>query len=149
MNVDVKLGVEELASVVRVARKMDVDGQVVIKNRTGDPEQVAVSLAMLKGVDFPVLFMPLIDDRDVTTIEPIEITYQQFAPEAIEVLNSREPEAPVTQDGGLNFSFEARALAIEHDTHLWINTLFRSDSARISGGRGDPIALSPGPTEEG
>lgn len=38
---------------------------------------------------------------------------------------------------------------MEHDTHLWINTLFQGGIANISGGRGDPIAVGPVLVEEG
>ncbi|TPV94905.1 MAG: glycerophosphodiester phosphodiesterase family protein [Myxococcales bacterium FL481] len=149
MNVDIKLGVEELVGVMEIARDMGVDHQVVIKNRTGTPEQVEAAQATLDAIDFPVLFMPLIDDRDVTDFGPIKTTYKQFAPEAIEVLNRWVPGTRITQDGGINFSKWARRLAYRYDTHLWINTLFQGSNARISGGRGDPIAVPAGLTQEG
>jgi glycerophosphoryl diester phosphodiesterase len=149
MNVDIKLGVEELVNMMQIARHMGVDEQIVIKNRTGTPEQVDAARETLDAIGFPVLFMPIIDDRDVTDIGPILTTHEEFAPEAIEVLNRWEPGTPITEDGGLNFGFAARALAFENDTHLWINTLFQGSNAPISGGRGDPIAVGPGLLEEG
>lgn len=149
MNVDIKLGVEELVNVMLIAKHMGVDEQIVIKNRTGTPEQVDAARETLDAIGFPVLFMPLIDDRDVTDMEPIVTTYEIFKPEAIEVLNRWEPGTPITEDGGINFSFPALALAYENDTHLWINTLFQGGTAPISGGRGDPIAVGPGLLEEG
>jgi glycerophosphoryl diester phosphodiesterase len=148
-NVDIKLGVEELANVVKIAQDMGVADHLVIKNRTGKPEEVTAAQATLAAITGPVIFMPILDDRDVPDLGPIRTTYAAFRPEAIEVLNRWEAGTPITQDGGLNFSLPARALAVEHDTHLWINTLFQGGIANISGGRGDPIAVGPGLVEEG
>lgn len=149
MNVDIKLGVEELANVMRIASEKGVADQLVIKNRTATPEEAEAARATLDAIGFDVIFMPILDDRDVTGMEPVEATYRVFRPEAIEVLNRWQPGAPLTEDGGIFFSMPAMAMAVENDTHLWINTLFQGGNANISGGRGDPIAVGPGLTQEG
>ena len=149
MNVDIKLGVEELANVMRIAADMGVADQLVIKNGTGTPDEIEAARATLQAIGAPVLFMPILDDSKVTKLADLAAAYDAFSPEAVEVLNRWEPGTPITVDGGLNFTPEARALAYANDTHLWINTLFQGGDANISGGRGDPIAVGPGLTEEG
>ncbi len=86
-NVDIKLGVEELANVVKIAQDMGVADHLVIKNRTGKPEEVTAAQATLAAITGPVIFMPILDDRDVPDLGPIRTTYAAFRPEAIEVLN--------------------------------------------------------------
>lgn len=149
MNVDIKLGVEELVNVIQMADDMGVARQIVIKARTGNPEEIEAARATLDRIEADTIFMPILDDRDVSTIEAIDATYDTFSPEAIEVLNRWEPGTPLTDDGGIMVSMPARALATQNDTHLWINTLWQGANARISGGRGDPIAVGPGLTDEG
>lgn len=149
MNVDIKLGVEELAKVVEIAEQMGVERQIVIKNGTSTPEEVAAARATLDKIKSNVIFMPILDDGKIGDLSKIETAYATFQPEAMEVLNRWDKATPITNDGGLNFSTQARALASTHDTHLWINTLFQGAVANISGGRGDPIAVGPGLVEDG
>ncbi|MBB3999559.1 glycerophosphodiester phosphodiesterase family protein [Aureimonas pseudogalii] len=149
LNIDIKLGVEELAEVVRIARGMGIDRQIVTKARTGKPAEIEAAKATLRRIEADAVFMPILDDRDVTGIEQIRATYEAFRPEAIEVLNRWPAGAPLTADGGLNFAPEAKALAVAHDTHLWVNTLFQGAKANLAGGRGDPLAVGPGATDDG
>lgn len=149
MNIDIKLGVEELAKVVDIAESMDVEHQIIVKSRTAKTEEIEAARATLAAIESNVIFMPILDDRDIEEIGPIEAAYETFSPEAVEVLNRWEPGMAITDDGGINFSVPARALAAAHDTHIWINTLFQGDTANISGGRGDPIAIGPGLMDDG
>ncbi len=149
MNVDIKLGVEELVNVTRIAEEVGVADQLVIKNVTNTPQQLEAARATLDAIEADVVFMPILDDAELKDLEPVINAYEAFAPEAIEVLNRWEPGTPITEDGGLHFSVPARALAIENDTHLWMNVLWQGMNARISGGRGDPIAVGPGLVHEG
>lgn len=149
MNVDIKLGVEELAKVVEIAEQMDVEGQIVIKNGTSTPAEVSAARATLDKIKSKVIFMPILDDRKLGGLDGIEAAYNAFQPEAVEVLNRWDKTTPITENGGLNFSTRARTMALTHDTHLWINTLFQGGVANISGGRGDPIAVGPGLVEDG
>ena len=149
MNVDIKLGVEELAEVIRIARDMGVDHQIVTKNRTGKPEEIEAARATLARIPSDAIFMPILDDRDVKDIEAVRAAYEAFRPEAVEVLHRWKAGMPLTADGGINFSLDAKGLAAANDTHIWVNTLFQGGDANIAGGRGDPLAVGPGATQEG
>jgi glycerophosphoryl diester phosphodiesterase len=149
MNVDIKLGVEELANVVALGEQMGVERQLVIKNQTGTPQEVEAARATLERIRSKVVFMPILDDKKISDIKPIETAYATFKPEAVELLDRWQPGSPLTNDGGLNFSTQARALASSYDAHMWINTLFQGGVANLSGGRGDPIAVGPGLTDDG
>ncbi|WAJ31026.1 glycerophosphodiester phosphodiesterase family protein [Antarcticirhabdus aurantiaca] len=149
MNVDIKLGVEELAEVIRVAHDMGVDRQIVTKARTGKPEEIEAARATLARIPSEAIFMPIIDDRDVKDVDGVRATYDAFRPEAVEVLNRWKAGTPLTADGGINFSLDAKGLAVANDTHIWINTLFQGADANLAGGRGDPLAVGPGATHEG
>uniref|UniRef100_UPI0019D131E6 glycerophosphodiester phosphodiesterase family protein n=1 Tax=Micrococcus sp. KRD096 TaxID=2729721 RepID=UPI0019D131E6 len=87
MNVDIKLGVEELAKVVEIAEQMDVEGQIVIKNGTSTPAEVSAARATLDKIKSKVIFMPILDDRKLGGLDGIEAAYNAFQPEAVEVLN--------------------------------------------------------------
>ncbi len=149
MNVDIKLGVEELAEVIEIAHDMGVDRQIVTKNRTGTSAEIEAARATLARIPSEAIFMPILDDRDIKDVEPIRAVYEAFQPEAVEVLNRWKAGTPLTDDGGVNFSMDAKALAAANDTHIWINTLFQGGDANIAGGRGDPLAVGPGATHEG
>lgn len=104
MNVDIKLGVDELAKVMAIASEMGVADHLVIKNRTATAEEVEAARATLDRIEGDVIFMPILDDRDVSGMGAVQTTYGAFQPEPIEVLNRWEPGTPVTEDGGLFFS---------------------------------------------
>ncbi|MEO1020311.1 MAG: glycerophosphodiester phosphodiesterase family protein [Pseudomonadota bacterium] len=149
MNVDIKIDVGALVNVMRIAREMGVDRQIVVKAPTGTTKQVDILQKVLETIGFPVQFMPVLDDFDILDMAPIETAYGAFAPDVIEILHRWKDGAPLTENGGILFCDAAKTLAREHDAHVWVNTLRDNGRATFSGGRGDPIEASPGDQDAG
>lgn len=147
MNVDIKLPVEELVNVMNIARELGVDDQIVIKNPVNNEEQLAAVQDTLNQLPFDVRFMPIIDDAEVTDPEFVERVFEEFQPDAAEMLvrPQGEEEEPV-EDPGFLFSEEVKEIASEYDVRLWINTLFANpeieDNGFINGFRNDVLALT-------
>lgn len=138
VNIDNKLGVENLAEIMTIARDMGVDEQIVIKAATNTDAEIAAAQATLDALPFDVEFMPILDDTkvDLATIEDVLDT---FEPNAVEVFDTFDGEYSL--DGGLFFTDEVKALFEEADARAWINTLHFPEDGRLSGGRGDDLAL--------
>ncbi len=146
-NVDIKLPVQELVNVMNIARDMGVDEQIVIKNPVNNEEQFAAVQETLSQLPFPVEFMPIIDDNLVSDPEFIVKVFEEFQPNAAEMLVRPQGDSQeLTEDGGFLFSEEVQAIAEEYDVRLWINTLFAnpeiSDNGFINGFRNDVLALT-------
>ncbi|NES04493.1 MAG: DUF839 domain-containing protein [Okeania sp. SIO2F4] len=146
-NVDIKLPVQELVNVMNIARDMGVDEQIVIKNPVNNEEQFAAVQETLSQLPFPVEFMPIIDDNLVSNSEFIVKVFEEFQPNAAEMLVRPQGDSQeLTEDGGFLFSEEVQAIAEEYDVRLWINTLFAnpeiSDNGFINGFRNDVLALT-------
>ncbi|WP_052055363.1 DUF6454 family protein [Myxosarcina sp. GI1] len=146
LNIDIKLPVEELVNVMNMARELGVDEQIVIKNPVNNEEQLAAVKDTLAQLPFDVRFMPIIDDELVSDPEFVERVFNEFQPDAAEMLvRPQEGEEPVTAPGFL-FSEEVKDIAEEYDVRLWINTLFANtdidDNGFINGFRNDALALT-------
>ncbi|MEL7039259.1 MAG: glycerophosphodiester phosphodiesterase family protein [Cyanobacteria bacterium J06592_8] len=146
-NVDIKLPVEELVNVMNIAREMGVDEQIVIKNPVNNDEQLEAVQNTLSQLPFPVQFMPIIDDNLVSDPEFIVKVFEEFQPDAAEMLVRPQGDSQeLTEDGGFLFSEDVQAIASEYDVRLWINTLFAnpeiSDNGFINGFRTDVLALT-------
>ena len=146
-NVDIKLPLQDLVNVMNIARDMGVDDQVVIKNRVNNERELANVKETLSQLPFPVQFMPIIDDRKVTSIEFIETVFEELNPNAAEMLvRPQDGSTEPTDDPGFLFSEPVKEIAAEYDVRLWINTLFANpnipNNGFINGFRNDVLALS-------
>ena len=143
LNIDIKLPVEELVNVMNVARDMDVDEQIVIKNPVNNEEQFEAVQETISQLPFSVKFMPIFDDSLVSDPEFVEEVFEEFQPDAAEMLvrPQGEEQKPV-EDPGFLFSEEVKEIAQEYDVRLWINTLFANPEIDDNGFRNDVLALT-------
>lgn len=147
LNIDIKLPVEELVNVMNIAREMDVDEQIVIKNRVNNQVEFAAVQDTLSQLPFPVKFMPIIDDKLVSDPEFIVEVFEEFQPDAAEMLvRPQGYKQELIEDPGFLFSEEVKEIAEEYDVRLWINTLFANpdliNNGFINGFRNDILALT-------
>ena len=147
LNIDIKLPVQELVNVMNIARDMGVDEQIVIKNAVNNEEQLEGVKDTLSQLPFPVEFMPILDDSQVTTTEWVETVFEELRPNAAEMLvRPLEGSTEPTDDPGFLFSEPVKEIAEDYDVRLWINTLFAnpaiSDNGFINGFRNDILALT-------
>lgn len=143
INVDNKLGVENLPEIVAVARDLGVERQVVIKQNLWNPDKVAEMKAIMATVGEGVHFMPIIADDAVTDVRFVEAAVKAFSADGVELITWREPGKSMTPDGGPLFGTRARAVAARGDWHLWVNTfsIVNKEGGMLSGGRGDELAV--------
>jgi len=145
VNLDSKLGVESLAAMTAMARELGMSEQIVAKAYVDKPEQFEAARAVLSAMGPQGQFMPQLSDAVSRDLEPMRRAAVDLRPQAMELRNTHEAGLPPTPDGGLFFAMPARALAVRHDVHLWINTLYDDKTNGLrSGGRGDEMAIRAG-----
>ncbi|WAJ29770.1 glycerophosphodiester phosphodiesterase family protein [Antarcticirhabdus aurantiaca] len=142
VNLDSKLGIENLTAMIAMARELGMADQIVSKAYVDTPEKLAAALEVHRATGDDIQFMPQLSDEVVADLAPFEAAVRELTPEAAELRNAYETGEPLTADGGLFFRAESRALAARYDLHLWINTLYDDTrNGMRSGGRGDEMAV--------
>lgn len=146
VNIDNKLDVGALPAIVAVARDMGMADQVVIKSNLWSPEKVTEMQAVLDRAGRDAVFMPIVADDAVTDTRFLEMAAGAFSANAVELISWRNPDAPLTRDGGPLFGTRARAVAARGDWHLWVNTyaIANKPGGLLAGGRGDELATTAG-----
>jgi glycerophosphoryl diester phosphodiesterase len=150
VNIDNKLGVEDLAGMVAVARDMGMVRQVVIKQNLWNSEKISQMKRAVVTIGDGVKFMPIVADDAVTDVRFLETASRTFSADAVEMINWHQPGEAMTGTGGALFSTRARAVAVRGDWHLWINTysIVNKAGGIVSGGRGDKLAVLADVPEE-
>ncbi|WP_274628699.1 glycerophosphodiester phosphodiesterase family protein [Arvimicrobium flavum] len=145
VNIDNKLGFEELGGMVDAARQLGMAEQVIIKQNLWSAEKVAEARALVSGFG-DAQFMPIIADDAVRDVGFLESATDAVDARAVEMINWRDGAQKLTQDGGVLFSTRARAVAARGNWHLWVNTyaIVNKAGGYLAGGRGDELAVAAG-----
>jgi glycerophosphoryl diester phosphodiesterase len=143
VNIDNKLDVGELPSIVAIAREMGMADQVIVKENLWSFERVADMQKRMAAIGEGAHFMPIIADDAVKDVHFIETTTRTFSADAVEMINWLQPGGGMTATGGPLFSTRARAVAVRGDWHLWVNTysIVNKAGGYVAGGRGDKLAV--------
>jgi len=144
VNIDNKLDISELPSIVAVARELGVADQLVVKQNLWSAERIAEARRVVERIGPGVAFMPIIADDAVRDVDFLEIATRAFSADAVELIHWHAAGQPMTGDGGPLFGARARAVAARGDWHLWVNTYGIANKAggMLSGGRGDELAVA-------
>ncbi|TWG95408.1 glycerophosphoryl diester phosphodiesterase [Mesorhizobium sp. J18] len=150
VNIDNKLGMEDLVGIAAVARESGVESEVVIKQNLWNAEKVAEMRRVMARIGDGIRFMPIMADDAVKDVAFLEHATRPFGPDAVEMITWHRKGTGMTDDGGLLFGARARAVAARGDWHLWVNTIAIEGQPMgpMSGGRGDQMAVSAGMPEE-
>lgn len=143
LNLDNKIGVEYFPEMFAMAKKAEVEHQLLATVNQNDEKQRNDATAMVAGLGVTdAHFLPNLYDSHVD-LNVVEASLKEFQPSAIQLRNYHAPDGKITKDGGVLFSDEARKLAEKHNAHMWINTLYtyREMAGMRSGGRGDEMAV--------
>jgi glycerophosphoryl diester phosphodiesterase len=150
VNIDNKLGIDDLAGMVAVARDMGMADQVVIKQNLWNSEKISEMKRAIVAIGAGANFMPIIADDAVTDVRFLETASKAFMADAVEMINWHRAGEAMTDTGGALFSMRARAVAARGDWHLWVNTysIVNKAGGYLSGGRGDKLAVLADVPEE-
>jgi glycerophosphoryl diester phosphodiesterase len=149
VNLDSKLGIENLKAMTTMARDLGMANQIVTKAYVDTPEKFDAARRVVEAIGADGQFMPLLDDAVSKDLQPLLRAATDLKPEAVELRASYAKGQSIAGDGGLFFGAKARAIAARFDFHLWINTLYSEDPHGLrSGGRGDEMAVLAGLPEE-
>lgn len=149
VNLDSKLGIENLKAMTAMARDLGMADQIVSKAYVDTPDKLAAAREVVAAMGPDGQFMPLLDDALSSDLTSLQRAATELKPEAMELRNTYVKDQPIKEDGGLFFRAKARAIASRYDFHLWINTLYNEDPHGLrSGGRGDEMAVLAGLPED-
>lgn len=146
VNIDNKLGMEDLIGMAAVVRAVGVESEVVIKQNLWNTEKVAEMRRIMDTIGEGIRFMPIMADDAVKDVAFVEQATRPFGPDAVEMITWHRKGTGMIEDGGLLFGARARAVAARGDWHLWVNTIAIEGQPMgpMSGGRGDQMAVSAG-----
>ncbi len=151
INVECKTGISAIPKVASIAAASGVLDQVTVKTACSRRDELVAVAKVLEDCDKQVDYIPVVEDTMADLVFLREL-YGRLSPSCIECLvgfpkdRSGYPgyyQRGLTMDGGPLFSRAARRLAQQHNTRLFLNTLYydpRIDATQWNGGRHDELA---------
>ncbi|KQS81052.1 glycerophosphodiester phosphodiesterase [Rhizobium sp. Leaf384] len=146
VNIDNKLTPDILPQVARLARRLGMAEQILVKENLWNDRRIAEAKAVMASVGSDVTFLPILADDAVRNADFMAKATASFGAPAAELVHWHADDAPETRDGGVLFSAKARAAAIKGNWHQWVNTytIINRAPGMQAGGRGDERAVIDG-----
>lgn len=146
VNIDNKLGSDDIPGIVSVARRMGMAGQVMVKENVWDEARLSAVRADVARARADVQFVPIVADDAVSDPRFVDGVSRSFRPKAVEIIAWRQPGERLPAGAGPLFGARIRAITARGDRHMWVNTfaIVNLPGGTLSRGRGDELAMGAG-----
>lgn len=146
VNVDNKLGPDHIAGILDVARRLGMEGQVILKENVWSASRLTEIGTLVDAAGDGLRFMPVIADDAVTDPRFVERVTSSLGANSVEMVVWSGGRNAITADAGPLFGAKARAAAVRGNWHIWVNTfpIVGKPGGFLAQGRGDELAVAAG-----
>ncbi|MBX3569213.1 MAG: glycerophosphodiester phosphodiesterase family protein [Rhizobiaceae bacterium] len=146
VNIDNKLGPDHIAAMLRVARELGMQRQVILKENVWDASRLADIGSLAREAGSDLRFMPIIADDAVEDPRFVETVSRKLGADSVEMVAWRGDRDAVAPEAGPLFGARTRAAAVRGNWHIWVNTypIVNKPGGFLAQGRGDELAVAAG-----